>query len=95
MSAEQPLPISPGATLDLMWDWSAWLATGETITAREVTAVSPLTKSTDTSASGIVTAWVNVPSAATQGTSLIARCRVTTSAGRIDQRIFSLQVVER
>lgn len=95
MSAAQPLPISPGATLDLVWDWSAWLAVGESITAREVTVVSPLTKGADTISVGIVTAWVTVPAAAAPGTALIARCRVTTSAGRIDQRVYLLQVVDR
>lgn len=95
MSAAQPLPISPGSTLDLMWDWSAWLAAGESITAREITAVPPLTKGADTISASIVTAWVTVEATAVPGAALIARCRVTTSAGRIDRRVYLLQVVDR
>jgi hypothetical protein len=95
MSAAQPLPIAAGATLDITWDWSAWLADGETITAREVTAVSPLSKGADNSAAGVITAWVTVPAAAAVGTALIARCQVTTSAGRVDLRKFLLQVADR
>lgn len=95
MSAEQPLPISPGATLDLFWDWSGWLVAGETITGRDVTVVPPLTKANDSVASGVVTAWVTVPTAINLGVSLLARCKVTTSHGRIDQRLYALQVVDR
>ena len=56
MSTAQPLTISPGATLDISWDWTAWLDVGETITAREVVAVSPLTKGADAAVAGVVTA---------------------------------------
>ena len=95
MSAAQPLPITAGATLDITWDWSAWLADGETITAREITAVSPLTKGVDSHAAGVVTSWVTVPAGAAAGTALVARCKVTTSAGRVDARKFALQVADR
>jgi hypothetical protein len=34
------LTKDPDAVLDYVFDWSSWLAEGETITAAEVTAVS-------------------------------------------------------
>jgi hypothetical protein len=97
MSVAQPLPISPGATLDISWDWTAWLAAGETISARTVSVVAPLTKGADSVAAGIVTAMVTAPavSAAPLGLSLTARCTITTSEGRTDTRRFSLMLTDR
>ena len=97
MSVAQPLPISPGATLDISWDWTAWLAEGETISARTITAAVPLTKGADSEAAGVVTAMVTAPttSAAAIGTQLTARCTITTSEGRTDTRRFTLLLTDR
>ena len=96
-SAAQPLPIAPGATLDISWDWSAWLAASETISARTVTVGTGLTKVSDSAAAGIVTAMVTAPatSVAALGTQLAARCSITTSAGRTDSRRFLLVLTDR
>jgi hypothetical protein len=96
-TAAQPLPISPGATLDISWDWTAWLAAAETIASRTVTADVPLTKNSDAVNGAVVTAFVTVPglSGIAYGATLVARCSITTSAGRTDSRRFEVVVTDR
>lgn len=97
MSVAQPLPISPGATLDISWDWTAWLEPGETITSREVAAVLPLTAGADSESAGVVTVMVTAPDMGTTalGWTMIARCTITTSEGRTDTRRFTLSLTDR
>lgn len=97
MSVAQPLPISPGAVLDLSWDWSSWLQEGESVTAREVVAVAPLTKGADTLTGAVVTAMVTAPTTSEVALeyNLTARCTITTSAGRSDTRRFRLVLTDR
>ena len=97
MSVAQPLPISPGATLDISWDWSAWLAAGETISSRQVVAAEPLTKVSDSISAGVITAMVTAPSLSSTplGWTMTARCTITTSAGRTDTRRFTLTLTDR
>lgn len=97
MSAAQPLPIAPGATLDISWDWSAWLAVDETITSRTVTVGTGMTKVSDSVVTGVVTAMVTAPatSVVALDTQLAARCSITTSAGRTDSRKFLLVLTDR
>ena len=104
MTAPQPTLITRGATLDIFWDWtdggaSPWLAAGETIASFAITPASGLTIASSPAApaqaSGVVTAWVSVPSTAPVGAQLSARCQITTSAGRIDTRKYELIVADR
>ena len=104
MTAPQPLQITRGATLDILWDWTndgatPWLADGETIASFTVTPSSGLTIASSPAApaqaAGIVTAWVSVPGTAPAGAQLSARCAITTSAGRVDTRKFELIVADR
>lgn len=82
----------PDATLDYAFDWSSWLAAGETITTPTVTAETGLTLDSSSEAAGIVTAWV---SGGTAGNNYTLACRITTSAGRTDERTMRLIVRQR
>lgn len=86
----------PNAVLDYKFDWSDWLAVGETITSASVTATTGLTVDsssiTDTSTS--VTVWL---SGGTPQVDYTLRCRVTTSnsPARVDDRSVLIRVIER
>lgn len=82
----------PEAVLDYEVDWTSWLAVGETITARTVTVPAGITKNSDSEAGGVVTVWL---SGGTAGTSYTIECLITTSAGRTDERSFTVKVAER
>lgn len=81
--------VDPDAVLDWSWDWSAWLAEGETITAHDVTGQACTIG--DVSVTGaVVTAWISA-----YQTGATATCEVTTSQGRTDQRTIRFAVVQR
>ena len=82
----------PAATLDFTWDWSKWLADGETITAHPITVPAGLTLGAVTQAAGKVTAWL---SGGVTGTAYRVTCRVTTSRGREDKRTITVAVRDR
>ncbi len=93
----------PDALLDYVFDWapltnnrlhakSDWLEANETITAATVTADSGLTVSNVSFTDTAVVAWL---SGGVAGESYTVRCRITTSAGRIDDRSVEVQIVDR
>ena len=82
----------PDAVLDYAFDWNTWLASGETISSRVVTADTGLTKVSDSESSGIVTAWL---SGGTAGTSYNVACKIVTSDGRTEERSITVLVRER
>lgn len=82
----------PEAVLDFAFDWSPWLDVGETINTHTITASTGLTVNSSSEAAGVVTVWL---SGGTAGNSYTVECLVVTSAGRTDERSFSLKVVER
>lgn len=82
----------PDAVLDYAFDWSSWLATGETISSHTVTVSSGLTKDSDSESSGIVTVWL---SGGTAGTWYTVACEIVTSAARTDERTMRIQVQNR
>jgi hypothetical protein len=83
--------LDKDAVLDFAFDWSPWLAAGETITAKTLTPSSGLTVDSSSEAAGLVTVWV---SHATPGNQTVA-CKITTSAGRTDERTIHLVVTDR
>lgn len=88
----------PQAVLDYTFDWSAWLAAGETITAATVTiadtagGTSALVKDSQSFTGTTVTAWL---SAGAVDHVYSAVCHVTTSAARQDDRTIYIAVVNR
>lgn len=90
-------PKDPAAVLDYEFDWSAWLAEGETFVGQpEVTVDAGLTLNPDgkvtTAADGKVTFWLG---GGTPRTTYTVACRVTTSQGRTDERSFRFAVNNR
>lgn len=92
----QPLPIGPTSSLDVSWNWSGWLAAGETIAAAAVSGPAGAALFSQTQAAGIVTVWV-APQGLAAGTVLPIVCTVTTSSTppRVDSRTISLIVQQR
>lgn len=81
----------PDAVLDYVFDWSQWLATGETISSHTVT-VTGVVKDSSTNSTTAVTAWISGGSIAAAAS---VTCQITTSDGRTDDRTISLRIAER
>ena len=90
----------PSAVLDYVFDWTEWLATGETIAVDSETGEKLITITADTGITvdswteddGKVTVWL---SGGTAGINYKVACKITTSAGRTDERTIWIKVVER
>lgn len=105
------LDKDPHAELDLIWDWSDWLESGETISSASVVASgvsvmnTPGTSSSDpvvTDGTSELTGATVVDAAVVQwveggqvGYAAHVTCRITTSDSRVDDRTFVLRIVER
>jgi hypothetical protein len=85
-------PKDPDAVLDYIWDWADWLAPGETIVTSEFIVSAGLDLQSDGSSSNTATAWL---AGGTQGTSYLVTNRITTSAGRTDDRSATIRVKNR
>ena len=84
----------PQAVLDYTWDWSPWLADGETIAAATVAANSDAVTVSDVGHDDTtVTAWVTATSA--DRTTVRLRCHIVTSAGRADDRTITVSITDR
>ena len=86
----------PDAVLDYAFDWSDWLADGETINTETITAATGITLGTGAQApsesAGVVTIWL---SGGTDGAVYTVACKITTSAGRTDERTIEICVMNR
>lgn len=82
----------PDAVLDYAVDWSAWLATGETITGSSWTVDTGITKNSDTHSTTAAVAWL---SGGTVGVSYLCVNHITTSGGRQDDRTLTISVHQR
>ena len=91
LTLQSPLK-DPSAVLDYVFDWTEWLATGETITDHTITADTGITVDSSTELDGKVTVWL---SGGTAGINYKVACLITTSAGRTDERTIWIKVVER
>jgi len=91
LTLQNPLK-DPSAVLDYAFDWTGWLAAGETITDHTITADTGITVDSSTESDGKVTVWL---SGGTAGINYKVACLVETSAGRTDERTLWIKVVER
>ena len=82
----------PSAILDWAYDWTDWLAAAETITDHTITADTGITVDSSAESDGKVTVWL---SGGTAGINYKVACKITTSAGRTDERTIWIKVVER
>ncbi|MFJ4828412.1 hypothetical protein ACIP79_00500 [Streptomyces sp. NPDC088747] len=82
----------PDAVLDWVWDWSDWLAPGETITTSDFTVSAGLDLDSDSNTLSSATAWL---SGGEPGTPYLVANRITTSAGRTDERSITIRVKNR
>ena len=86
----------PSDDLDYEFDWSSWLASGETISSFVMTVPTGITEGTGTKAtaesSGVVTVWL---SGGTADTTYDVACKITTSAARIKERTITIRCVNQ
>jgi hypothetical protein len=91
LTLQNPLK-DPSAVLDYVFDWTEWLATGETITDHTITADTGITVDSSAESDGKVTVWL---SGGTAGINYKVACLITTTAGRKDERTLWIRVVDR
>lgn len=85
----------PQSVLDYAVDWTAWLATGETLTASSWTVPAGITQTTPApsfTAGGVATIWMT---GGTLNLSYSLVNHITTSAGRQQDQTITLQVRDR
>ena len=84
------------AVLDFSFRWTDWVAEGETIVSFKITVPTGITLGVGAQAAyesgGAITYWLT---GGTIGRTYAIACRVTTSAGRIDERTMLVKVIER
>lgn len=84
----------PDAELDYLFDWSDWLVDGDTISVKAVIPEIGITvKSSEiVDVNTAVVVWL---SGGTVGRGYNVVCRITTAAGRIDDRTLRAIVKQR
>jgi hypothetical protein len=87
-------PLDPNADLDFGFDWSNWLATGETISDSSWTLIpaTGLIQHTDTYSNTIATVWLKEIVA---GATHRITNSITTSDARKEDRSFYVKGIER
>jgi hypothetical protein len=88
----QTFTKDPDAILDYGFNWTGWLASGETIVSASWTIPTGITKTTDQVTTTHTVVWL---SGGTVGKTYAIACKITTSAGRVDERTFRIYVSQR
>lgn len=83
---------APQAELDYGFDWSRWLASGDTISDAEWTVPTGLSKDGEGSDNSSTSVSI---SGGTVGTRYVVSCDIETAQGRVDHRSFEIRCVER
>lgn len=78
---------APAAILDYMWDWTSWLAVGETISTFTITVPAGITLQSSSNTTTTVTAWL---SGCSPQTSYDIHCSITTNQLRTDIRTITI-----
>lgn len=86
---DQDWEKDPDAVLDWVWDWSEWLAPGETISVSTMTVSAGLGLDSQSNTLATATAWL---SGGEPGTPYLVSNRITTSAGRTDELSITIRV---
>ena len=81
----------PQATLDYRFDWAAWLTT-DTISTVTWTVPAGITQTAATNTTTTATIWL---SGGAVGTRYAIACKITTTAGRIDERSLIVSVQQK
>jgi hypothetical protein len=81
----------PNSTLDYTINWASWLTT-DTISAVAWTVETGITQTATSNTTTTATIWLSGGEA---GTEYTVTCRVTTTAGRIDDRSIAIRVAQR
>lgn len=84
--------LDPDATLDWTFDWTAWLADGDTITSHHLIP-DGITISQHAHTATTVTTWLSDPTPGKTWASVT--CRITTAQGRTDDRTLQLRIENR
>lgn len=84
--------LDSNSRLDHSVDWSAWLETGDAIATSEWLSPDGLTTDTPTVDGAVATVWLSGGEA---GQRYRVTNRVTTTAGRIDDRTLHIRCTER
>jgi hypothetical protein len=92
MSLDNQYLKDPSAVLDWAFDWTDWLATSETIANHTITADTGLKVDSSAENNGKITVWL---SGGTAGINYKVACKITTSAGRTDERTIWIKVTNR
>lgn len=82
----------PNARLDYAWDWTDWLEEGDSISEAVVLTSGTLAADPPLLEAARVTVFL---SGGKVGVTETATCRVTTAAGRIDDRTLYLRIKPR
>lgn len=82
----------PDAVLDYTCNWAAWLQDDETIEDSEWLASDGITVDTTSISGGAAVVWL---SGGDDGSTYKVTNRITTSAGRIDDRTLTIRVRQR
>jgi hypothetical protein len=82
----------PQAVLDYLFDWSEWLATGETITSHVITTSGTIDVESSTHTSTTVVVWLG---GGVADTDVGVLCHITTSQGRQDERTRTITIRNR
>ena len=94
MAESSRIAHDPQAKLDYAVDWSAWLQSGETISASTWTVPAGITEATPepSNTATVATIWLT---GGTAGQLYTVTNHITTSMGREDDRSLFLRVIER
>jgi len=92
MATTEDWTKDPDAKLDWIFDWSSWLAPGETISTSEFIVSAGLTVTASSNTTISATVWL---SGGQTGQVYQVTNRITTSQDRIDDRSIRIRVVNR